>query len=151
MEIVLTSLFNTPIHEQIRARGGRVYTAMISPFKGRPEPNIAMLAASRELVFGHKHGTGDMRWASFPVVSDAEYTTGYLQILDKRKTAIDDWMKKQQGDIALCCSCPGGIWGVQQFEKKNPGQQGTWNFCHLDVLEIWLWKQYGKSISVKRV
>lgn len=151
-ELILTSIFNSFELHIVQQEGGHVFTAMVSPFKWRPEPNLALFAASAPLVFGHMHGTGDLRWAKYPVVSDEQYTTEYMKLLDSRKEAIDRWLHKETTCVpfALCCSCKGGIWACREQEKVKQGS-ATWKFCHLDVLELWLWLQYGKTLRVRRV
>lgn len=133
MKITLTSLFNTSKLAQVKASGGIVYTAMVSPLKGRTEPNTLLFAATKELVFGHKAGCGDERFRSFKPVSDEQYTQAFLEMLDYRTLDIDCWIEEQTSDVAITCSC------------MDRGK-----FCHLDVVALWL-RSACPTIIIERI
>jgi hypothetical protein len=132
--IILCSLQDIKKHQHLCSE---ICTCTIWPKKYSPYENLGLFAPTQELVGGFynwKSKMGDPKWRSYVPVDPEEFTDRYEQLLDDRLVNIGPWCRQQSNrTIALCCFCA-----------------FTAEFCHLDVLENWLWKTYGKTVRVER-
>lgn len=114
-----------------------ICTCTVWPKKGSTMQNIDLFVPTQELVGGHKNWASkgsDTRWRSYKPINDEQYTEIYERLLDSRLNDIDQWCSEQRDrTVALCCFC-----------------KFTAPFCHLDVLENWLWKTFERSVKVER-
>lgn len=113
------------------------FMCTVWPPKDGKLKNEALFAPTAYLVGGHKNYASagkDPRFAKYKPVNDEEYTKLYRQILDERLPKIRKWCEENADrTVALCCYC--------SFTKA---------FCHLDVLEMWFWDTFGKTVKVER-
>ena len=132
--IILCSLQDIGKYKQ---QCDEVYTCTIWPKNDSGMDNVGLLAPTEKLVGGYKNHAAngkDSRWKSYAPVTSKEFTQQYIALLDSKMDAIDHWcMEQNVRTVALCCFCP--------FSAP---------FCHLDVLEIWLWMTFGRRFRVER-
>ena len=68
------------------------------------------LAPTKTMVYRHKAGAGDPRFARYDPLTDEEYTRKYYELLRPRYRANPDIFHEvlQRDKIILCCYCRAG-------------------------------------------
>lgn len=131
--IHLCGLHDKAAHTTIMRLGGTIYNASTGDNQFE---RVQVWVPGWDLVRSYLKFTGHPKFqaARILMLDEQQYTTAYLGKIDHAQ--VDRWVQGLHEHTGLVCFC------------KSVRQGGT--FCHLDLVESYLWQHYARRVKVIR-